>query len=317
MYQLDSLSILRRLFQTDDIQYDTALKVVLTQAIIEADGDIFLNSLLSDFQPVEMKSRLEKMILTKRRLLLRVMPTHSSKIYEIVNIKNETDLRTVDRADAMPKGRFERRTEPLGSSRRTTSLTQKIEPSVVVPADYLDKVSVTRKGWAEDLGWFVEGRKSEQGERLLAGLEKNIISIYSPPTTALFWGYGSDLERMRLRPNDIEAHSCEGWNLLSAIAKAYGGRDVSTQATARDVDELFSVLRRIYELYKEGSAMKGLIRNSLPIYVAEPVLAGYYLAEGRQPPDLSAILAEEYKQKVRRVQKTSIRGTSGALSFLG
>src|SRR6266480_5213725 len=75
MYQLDSLSILRRLFVSDDAKFDKALKVVLTQCIVEADGDVFLNALLSDFQLDEMKARLESMVHTKRRLLRSVIRT--------------------------------------------------------------------------------------------------------------------------------------------------------------------------------------------------------------------------------------------------
>jgi hypothetical protein len=315
MYQLDSLSILRRIFETDDIGYDKALKVVLTQGIVEADGDIFLNALLSDFQPLEMRGRLESMVHTKRRLLRGVMRTQWAKIEQIVDIKNESGPGANVAEEAAPQGRFGRRTQPLGSSRRTSPLTQTTERAMVVPADYLDKVSVTRKGWAEDLGWFAEGRKTEQGEHLLEALEGNIISVGSTPTTALFWGYRSDLERMRLKPSDIEARDCEAWDLLSAIASAYCGTERLSRATIQSVDEVVSLLQRIFDLYKEGNATRGLIRNSLPLYIAEPVLAGWCVAEGRQLPDLGAILEAEYKKKVRRVQKMIIRGTAGALFF--
>lgn len=321
IYQLDSLSILRRLFASDDAKYDTALKVVLTQSIVEADGDIFLNGLLSDFQPSEMKVRLETMVRTKRRLLRRVMRNAGllSKIDQIVNIKNESDRGSSERHELGPQGRYGRRTESLDSSRRTSQLTRPTENAVVIPTDYLDKVSTTRGGWARDLGFFQKGMKTERGVRLLETLEKGdnkrLISVVENPATAIFWGYGSDLQRMRLEPSKIDASDCEAWDLLNAIAGAFCGNAPSSIAVAPESDEIFSLLRRSYGLYKEGSSSKGLIRNSFPLYVAEPVLAGWCVGEARQLPDLDNILEGEYTKKVRRVQKMIIRGTAGALFF--
>src|SRR4051812_21312380 len=42
LYQLDSLAILKRLVGSDSRKYEDAVAVILTQALIEADGDIFL-----------------------------------------------------------------------------------------------------------------------------------------------------------------------------------------------------------------------------------------------------------------------------------
>ncbi len=271
LYQLDSLSILRRLFEAKEHKYNIALKVVLTQCVIEADGDIFLNGLLSDFRPDEMKGLLEAMVQTKRRQLIGMMPGLLSKIYQIVDIKNESKPDS-SRQGSAPQGRFGRRTEPLDSSRRTLPLTLGTEGEIKIPADYLDKASKTRKGWARDLGLFDDREKTELGKRLLDSLKKCVISTSTKPPAALFWGYRSDLERIHLKPDKLGLgdFDCEAWDLLCAIADSHRGNAASPRAETSNPDELFAFLRRTYDLYKEGNSSKGLIRNSLPLYVAEP-----------------------------------------------
>jgi hypothetical protein len=269
LYQLDSGSILRRLLP-NDTEFEKALKVVLTQAVVEADGDIFLNALMCNFKPEDMTLRFEKMVSAKRERLLRVMPTQSPKIREIVNIKNETGLRKNSQTQLPAKGRFSGRTEPLESFRRTAPLTAEIDQRVVVPEDYVSKVRISRSSWAEDLGWFAEGTRTPAGLRLLDSIERDIVSTVAPPPTILFWGYRSDLEKIRLNPKDIDARSCEPWDLLSVIVEAYVDQKHDARTDSLGDDHLIELLREVYKLYRDGNSTKGLIRNSLPRSLLTP-----------------------------------------------
>src|SRR5574341_617380 len=220
LYQLDSLSILRRLFAEESDRFNATVKLVLTQSIIEADGDIFLNGLLSEFQLPDLKGRLESMVETKRRRLSEVMRTPHllSKIYQIVDIKNQSTAQTdgEKRVESVARGRFPKRTEPLDASRRTSPLNAIAAVGVNIPQDYLDKITQTRKGWAEDLGLFQGKERTEKGKLLLQELGKSVLSMDEELRTALFWGYSSDLKKIRVMPKDIGAHDCQAWDLLSA-----------------------------------------------------------------------------------------------------
>lgn len=321
LYQLDSLSILKRILASNEDKYDTALKVVLTQCIIEADGDIFLNGLLSDFQPDQMRGRLEAMVQAKRHQVTKEMrsPHLLAKVYQTINIKNESTDEKAGAPGALPQGRFARRLEPLDSSRRTSQLTPPTElETVVIPQDYLKKASKTRKAWAQELGLFQDGKKTEQGKQLLRHLEGRILSKSAGDTAVLFWGYKSDLDIVNLKlQTKIEACDCEAWDLLCAIGRAHDYSGSFSVVPALDSDEIIDFLQNTLALYREGNSSKGLIRNSLPLYIAEPVLAAWCISEAHQMPDLSAILEEEYgKEQHRRVQLMNIRGTAGALFFM-
>ena len=78
--------------------------------------------------------------------------------------------------------------------------------------------------------------------------------------------------------------------------------------TRREGDRLFDLLKRIFALYEDANNVKGLIQSSLPIYVAEPVLAGIAFADRLDFPTISSVLEGESKRKVRRVQQMIIRG---------
>lgn len=316
LYLLDALSILRRLFEADDDKFETATKVVLSQAIVEADGDIFLNALVSDFQSDELKSKLMDMLVTKRTLLRSVMRTQTAKIDQIINIKNESKVAGHQPEESAPPARFGKRTRPLSASRRTLQLGQEVEKEISIPADYIDKVRITRKGWAQELGWFVEQAKSEAGTRFIEQLVNHVVSMTTHEGALLFWGYASDLQRIRLKPSDLEAPSCESWDLLCAISSAYQNSSAPRDAI-KNADELFELLRTFHELYRSGNTTRGLIRNSLPLYVAEPALVAWCVAQGKHPPALAAMLDAEYNKKVRRIQRMTIRGTAGALHFSG
>lgn len=321
LYQLDSLSILQRMLLPDDAKYDAAVKVVLTQSIIEEDGDIFLNALLSDFQPDAMRVRFESMIRTKRQLLGGVVrnPAVVAKVNRIINIKNESTRPSL-RVKEEIVGRFGKRTHVLSSSTRQLGpLTAAADELISIPDDYIEKVRRTRAGWAEDLELFCKGGKTSRGARLLADLEHNhwgsVIPIIDARPTAVFWGYQSDLERLRINPDSVRAAHWEAWDLLNSIALAARAATDRPPASPPTADDVFDLLRWAFELYRSGNTAKGLIRNSLPLYVAEPVLVGSCVAEGRAIPDLRAILTAEFHKKARRVQKMIIRGTAGALFF--
>jgi hypothetical protein len=134
----------------------------------------------------------------------------------------------------------------------------------------------------------------------------------------LFWGYGFELERLRaqLRIALPQAPACSSWGLLSALAKAFlANEDDILKAPMHD--DVYALLEECHAAYKSSNSAKGLIRNSLPIYVAEPVIAAICVARRMALPPLPAILEKEFKREpTKRIQFMTIRGTSGGIFFM-
>src|SRR6202040_1732875 len=105
----------------------------------------------------------------------------------------------------------------------------------------------------------------------------------------------------------VNAGDWEAWDLLSAIARVSFAESGPPAGAAPNADAVFNLLQESFVLYRKGSSSKGLIRNSLPLYIAEPVLIGWCVAESRAVPDLTSILSAEFQKKSRRVQKMIIR----------
>jgi len=321
LYQLDSLSILWRLFPDEREKFIAASQVVLTQALVEADGDIFLNGLLAEFQPARMKALLESMQESKLRQLKSVF--HTPQLYErisqIVAIKNQSERTSAKgpSSRSIAEGRFAKRDVPLASLRRQSALRRGNLGIDSISEDYVNKVSVSRKGWATDLGLFNdrEKQRTTRGQALLDVLVERVLATNADQTAVMFWGYETELQKLRIEPKDLGARICEPWDLLGSIADAMAVEN--KLSSPPNGDETIEFLRGVFKMYKETNPARELIRNSLPLYVAEPVLAAWCVATGRRLPALRQILEREYKSKgARRVQQMIIRGTSGALFFM-
>ncbi len=314
LFRLDTLAILRRLFLDDEPKFLLCQRIILTLLIIEADGDVFLNGLFADFKPNEMKTKLEAMSFTKIQRLQTVFPTKAllAQMASIINIKNQTQKNAISDEKL---GRFEKRKMPLEMGKRTTSLDTSVYLTQNISEDYLDKTSKTRKGWAQDLLLFKGEKRTAIGDKLLSFLFENIVSTDIERSCILYWGYKSDLDRIRVDPSKISAISFEEWDLISQISKAYKGEtSVGTQKLSDD--QLYKLFLKMHQLYREASSSRGSIRNSLPLYIAEPILAAYCVAKNIRLPDINAYLKKEFTRPVRRIQRMIIRGTLGALYFM-
>lgn len=320
LYQLDSLSILKSLFQSQDAHYDAAVKVVLAQSIVEADADIFLNALSCDFEPPQMKELLLAMVEEKWQLLGSQFraPQLLATLRQFVAIKNQSPVSGSKSKGtaAAPNARFAMRGTSLSALRRTSSLDLDVLPENTISDDYLRKVSASRKSWAIDLGLWRDGERTEQGKALLLHLREKVVSVARNSRSILFWGYKSDLTRIRVDLDKLNAKPCEAWDLLGAIALGYLCFAPPSESSM-PAGEVVDFLESIFQLYKTARKDKTLIRHSLPLYVAEPVLVSWFVAQERSVPPLYEILEEEFKKRERRrVQKMMIRDTIGALFFM-
>jgi hypothetical protein len=313
LYNLDSLAILREYFGQNLRAFKIAAKIVIAQAILEADGDIFLNSLAAKFDAGNLRALLKCMIEEKHRSIERVVksPAVLTKIYSIIDIRSQTGSK--------PGGQdlddhWGRRTEPLGSFRRTSSLSEIYDKEVIIPDDYLRKVPVTRKGWAQDLGLFSDGELTLSGEALLRALDAE-LHLRIGKSCFVFWPYPRALAALRMSPETMGAHLVSPWNILCTIASSLTGSILQEYDSNKDYYEDIQKLEWMQRIYRETNAGRGAIRHQIPLYVVEPCLVGLNAAESGVIPPLSQIVDSEAKKKNRRVERVVIRGTDGGLVF--
>ena len=314
LHNLDTLSILRHYLVSRKEDFLSATRIVLLQAVLEADGDIFLNGLASDFEPQRFKVNIIEMIKKKRELIRNVIksPGALKKVDSIIDIKSQPSQKGEQSPDAERQrgSKFIKRTISLGSLKRTTSLSGSSNGEIDVPDDYLRKVPTTRKNWAEDFALFENGQKSTKGSKLLETLD-NQFHVKQETGCYIMWPYSKDLARLQIQPKDIRAPEMNPWLLLCTIATGTNDIKVDTFDEKRDYSEIISLLKEFHALFREGNLTLGSIRHQLPLYVAEPCIVALRAAGGKNIPPLPAIIAAEAKKPYRKV----ISGTDGSLAF--
>jgi hypothetical protein len=310
LYGLDVLSILRRYLETDEA-FDRALKVVVTQFLIEADGDIFLNVLDASFDREKARSNIVLSIDTKWTALRGtfVNPAIQDRVWDIVSIRSQTIGQMGSDETSASGSPFAKRTKPL------SSLTRKVEVReekyvVEVPDSYLKKILQTRKGWAEDLEYFSEKEITDRGRVLLNRLSD--IGLRNQNGAIVFWPYASELAPLRLDYHSLNSIPVDNWAVACGIAIA-NGASVSDDSIS-DTD-LIEVMRKVFQLYRSGNAARGSIRHQVPIYVMKPSIVGIFTGENQPIPPLPKFIETEIRGSLRRFDFTNVRGTEGALVF--
>lgn len=304
---IESCSILYRYLGEQG--FGAALRVILTTYLIESDGDIFLNCMAASFDPDASKQLLESMIENKRALLTKVIrqPALQRRILDVVDIKSQHGQRgdATTPADSSP---FARRSVPLTSLTRRESLGVAATGPINISSDYMRKVLPTRKGWARALDLITDQSLNELGSALLESLSR--LGYRTGLGPFLVWPFASDLQKLRIAPEDLKCSPLREWDLLLAISKGLGS-SVSPFTDEDNHDEVLKLLREIFRLYKEGNAVTGVLRHQIPIFIAQPCVVAINVALGLPIPPLPEIVDSEIR--ARRINFANIRGTEGGL----
>jgi len=318
LYTLDALSILRRFLANDEALFGSASKVVLLHAVLEADGDIFLNALAAEFDPMKFKALAEDMIIKKWQSMKEVGQSRAflRRVHEIINIKSQPSNRGNRRRESLEgESKFGKRTEPLElSQKRTKPLADELDNTIVISDDVLKKIPRTRKAWAKDFGLFGESSITEKGKNLLSVLD-NELSLKQDSGCYICWPYSSDLAKIRIKPEKIGATRYAPWDLLLATAKGMENVEVKTFEDKGDYSEIIALLKDFYRLYQKANVERGSIRLQLPLYIAQPCLVGLFSAKCEDIPPLREIIDVEVKKEIRRVERVAIRETEGGITF--
>lgn len=312
LHGLEVLSILWRYLETSD-ERQTAMAVVLSVYLLEADGDIFLNLLNTEFDEELGCRALEQMVSRKRDLLTTVIrhPALQQKIFDVVSIKTHAQPKRAPGPGSHEHSPFSRRQQPLSDSKRSLPLSGSSASPVTVSDDYIRKALQTRKGWARDLGLFSEAATTEDGTRILGGLRN--IGLWDHSGVFLFWPYERDLRRLQIDPAALGSRALSEWDVLTSIAASRYGLPVAA-ADTQQTEHLIKRFRDLHRLYKEGNRVAGTIRHLLPLYVAQPVVVASCVARNTAVPPIPALIASELVSPERTIQFGNIRGTEGGIA---
>lgn len=297
----------------------SALSFILAQKVLEADGDIFLNALSADFDPAGLSQKLQELIQHKRT---KVKPLFRQaavirRVMESISIRNQTEA--AGKPKRLSYAEQSRLLGTMGGPQSPTAIEWS-DQEIFISDDYLEKICLTRRNWAEELGLYDKAtrRKSELGSELLrAAAQIGLAFEASSGTSYSFWPYGYELRRMGIPPDEIGVADNSAWRLLAMLVDLFVPRRASSRSTSAKADRehILSDLSRAQHLYRTVSR-RGVIRHDLPLFIAEPALAFWMKRRGQELPDLREFLRSEFARKDRRVDFVMIRGTEGGLRLM-
>lgn len=286
----EALGILSRRL-TDD-EYRGAVRFLTLVSIIGQDGDIFLNALAASFDRAAFAESLVGVIRSKRELLYGIFQHYPEQeaVYNAVAIDRQRTNRGSaggTSLDALAKGKpLGVRSAGLGLPQRT-DLMHIEEPS----ADYIDKVLVTRRGWAEALDLFGPGGLSPDGLGLLSSLRKQ--GFGQGAGSFLVWPTKFEVSKARFDVATFDALSLK--STLEVFAIVRSGLHASHQQLPdllASPDGLADYIAGVYSDFRSLSQNRSMIRNELPL----EVLGGTMYAEAfakEAALDISALDLEE------------------------
>ncbi len=304
--------------KADGDAHVVALKFVLAQKLLEADGDIFLNALLVNFDPSDLLEKLQDLIRFKRGVVRPHFKQASviRRVMESIAIKNQTE------ADGKPKRMsYAEQSRLMWSNGGPSKHKEWTEQEIFISDDYVEKVCVTRRGWAEDLGLFNKslGGLTETGSALLNGARKVGLSFDTEHGHGFaFWPYGFELRKMSLPPKDLGVADISPWDVINVVSGIFVPRETSIQGAEQEAPTRVAVISMLAEtlaLYRNVDK-RGTIRHDLPLFIAEPVLAFWLRRGGQQLPDFRTFLKAEFSRKDRKVDYVMLRGTEGGLRLM-
>jgi hypothetical protein len=262
-----------------------ALELLIASAIVKFDGDIFLNGLRHEFNEQEVGKALVRMIEAKREALFEIfsVPRDREAIARTVSIERQRS----NKGSASGGGLAGlTRSQPLGAKALGLGLPQAVDVyKVDTPSpDYLRKVSVSRRGWAESLGLFAKGRITPKGDRFLVGLANS--GFAKADGTFLVWPTLFELESNQFRVESFQHFRLlSSWEFQLALFRSLGGKVPFARWEKLNVSQRIGT---IYEAYRSLSQHRSMIRNEVSSNIVSSVLLAEALANGNSAPDIGA-----------------------------
>jgi len=262
-----------------------SLEFLIASAIVKFDGDIFLNGLRHEFNEQEVGKTLVRMIEAKREALFEIfsVPRDREAIARTVSIERQRS----NKGSASGGGLAGlTRSQPLSAKAQGLGLPQTIDVYKVDPPspDYLRKVSVSRRGWAESLGLIAKGRITTKGDRFLVGLANS--GFAKADGTFLVWPTLFELESNQFRAEGFQHFRLlSSWEFQLALFRSLGGKALFSRWEKLEVSRRIGT---IYGAYRSLSQHRSMIRNEVSSNIVSSVILAEALANGTSAPDLGA-----------------------------
>lgn len=270
-------------------EYLVSTTYIVALAIIKADGDIFLNALQSEFDKDKLRNALISMVVNKREALYRIFGSVRDKeaIAKYVAIERQKTNRggsSTGGLSSLTKG------SPLDDKLKNFGLPKSIDiHHFDAPSDdYLKKIAVTRKGWAEALGLFDGHNLTHTGINFLGQFANK---GYADQGTYFLWptSFEAQVNRFDLRglaPLNLPST----WDFQTTVFQAMGGAYIGNTPSKSEHDALIDDIRSIYKVYKNLSLNRSMIRNEISNYVIQCFLLGRSMSRQEQVPDWSKLI---------------------------
>ena len=292
LYGLEILSILRR-FYSDNNKFQEVLKSIILLFILEADGDIFLNCLLGNFDKEKVKENLSNMFSIKKHVYLSsfISPFSHNKLSQLFKVQTSTAQESIF--------------SPKNPNQKNDN---------EIPEDYLSKILPSRKGWATELDIF-SNTLNAKGKKIIDFLRQmNIVNN----TQAIFYSYSETHKSLFLDEKNLGIHPISRKSFIKNFFEAYLKNENSNNPLKEvNHQEIYNLLFRIMSLYKTGNKTKGILRHQLPLQVLYPTYYVISILDDLQYGDLDVFIQHEQKSADRKLDIIHLRGseTEGALSF--
>jgi hypothetical protein len=301
----EALGILRQL-QQDEKSFDKSLRFLFLESLIRADGDIFLNALISSFSPEAFESHISQMLNYKWTILEKhfVTPAKRSAIYQAVTIELQEN-------NSGSKGTIfsnKNKKSPFDIREGINNLTAE-RPSIIISESYKKKALPRRKAWAISLGLAEEdGSLTEFGQSFVQALANK---GFGGQGCMCVWPLKHELSSPEFISTKISEaiNPLDTWNYLQIIADASG---LYKGKLIEDDDKAISIIQSIYSAYKSLNTSKSIVRSELPGRVALKV--GICLASGDGVPDFVKAIEKEQKNKKPRLFSRKSKTAEFALS---
>lgn len=306
LHRLDCLSILRRLL-TDDSEFSSAVQFVIAIAIMESDGDIFLNALQAKFELEPASEAIRKCLETKWNEYSKVLPNKGgqARLWDQLRIKSFK----VDSAAKKQGPKVALRTEAIDVAMKGIR-ERRQDYELSVPLQYAQKALPPRKNWAADIGLITkEGILTDRGVALFRQLAAiDLVKDH----TVLFWPYEHELNAIKIDGHKIGKNPLHSWDVISAAAAAWGSGPAMKQPSD---SELAKFIVKVFKEYQAGDITKQLLRQQLPLFLLYPTYAAYCVARSESLADLPRFLSRMYKAPERQFNFVAIRGTEGGIQI--
>lgn len=284
----EALGIARKLL--DEQEFEHACRLLVALAVVDADGDVFLNALRSKFDRDATAKALMSMVREKRDALFQIFQSTRDReaVAGTVSIERQRTNKgggSTGGLAGISKG------APLRERVQGLGLPQPMDINFIeAPSgDYLHKITVSRKGWAESLGLFYGEDLTDAGLAFLSLASQSGFSCKDG--TYCVWPTKFEVEANQFDARGLgRLNLLTTWQFQTAVFRALGGQVARSLPEPAAINESARDITAIYHAYRDLSQHRSMIRNEVPSYVVIAVLLARAYVAKTTAHNLEAVL---------------------------